>query len=571
MDENVKNNYSSMSELDTKGQTIELDYSNPDHFKIVLDSFGGEEVLKKYQKLSKIILDTKEASNKYSNSKKSILANKINSFQTMNLYTSPIGFEGMNNTIKYSRSKSFPISSNNNYVINSNIINPNATTGIYTAIIEKIDMATGKYVKIANTQHALTHDNLLNSITLSPYTYITLSKKFTLYKTSSILTLFNSGTSKTYYSNRIVKRVRGEDDFVKEIRINKPSVAPNSDNALVTYNRNDPNACESFNNSIEGKNVKVMLTIEGYIQFSGIVDEIVGLSYEATSPEDIVLHYDQKGSVSYNQSFQELSKCFKIDNTKKRIDFTIGPDWNTSIDFKGIHGTDGQEITNNAVVKLHCPLTFNTKIKLDNQIVENPITIIIDSVEGQASKGFSQDATICFIPCIKFWWGCFAKYTKLRMLDSTEKCADEIQVGDLVISGSGKSVKITNIVTGPEEYLMRIEMDDGNTLDVTNNHAISTTKGMISAEDIKSNDFILTPDGNNSKVKFAYPILYNDKVYNFETDSEDNTLIANGLVTGDYVAQNTIRTSLHSKKIELEPDTKELYAEIVTLVDELKE
>ncbi len=94
---------------------------------------------------------------------------------------------------------------------------------------------------------------------------------------------------------------------------------------------------------------------------------------------------------------------------------------------------------------------------------------------------------------------CFAKGTKVRMLDGTEKCIEEIRIGERVRNLRGGGLHGGGTVTYVFQNLVslnrvvRVNFENGNKVICSREHWFLTSEGWRAAETLTQNSLILTP------------------------------------------------------------------------------
>lgn len=204
------------------------------------------------------------------------------------------------------------------------------------------------------------------------------------------------------------------------------------------------------------------------------------------------------------------------------------------------------------------------------------INIISDDSMGDQEEYFIsvQGRTTVIIPPIQIFWGCYGKETLIRVENGDVKRADEIQIGDKLLSYGGKLLTVENILTGEDPEIYRIETADGNYIRVSGGHAMkvydeSLPDGTrVTACCLKTGDMLMGPEGVSEVVKVSVE-SYNDTVYNFvfEGENQPNYIEANGYWSGDYYAQNEEEKK---EPAPLSEESKLLIIEIEKLAEQMK-
>ncbi|MDE5716417.1 MAG: hypothetical protein K2I53_02155 [Lachnospiraceae bacterium] len=156
-----------------------------------------------------------------------------------------------------------------------------------------------------------------------------------------------------------------------------------------------------------------------------------------------------------------------------------------------------------------------------------------------------EGETNVFIPPIEIYWGCFAKDTQIKTADGSTKRADQIGTGDQIPALGGKTLTVTDILTGEDPEIIRIVTEDGKRIRVSGGHAMLVSDDAapegrhMAAARLQAGDRLMTPDGV-SVISEVVTEPYNDMVYNFifEGEEKPNYIEADGFWSGDFYAQN---------------------------------
>lgn len=191
-----------------------------------------------------------------------------------------------------------------------------------------------------------------------------------------------------------------------------------------------------------------------------------------------------------------------------------------------------------------------------------------DTLPNEQPQYYVRDnGTTVYIPPIEIYWGCFAKDTLIRTADGSSKRADQIKSGDQIPALGGRTLTVTEILTGEDPEIIRIVTKDGKRIRVSGGHAMlvvdeATPSGRrAAASQLQAGDKLMTPDGV-SVISEVLTEPYNDMVYNFVFGGEENHnyIEADGFWSGDFYAQNA--------KKEKKP--AQLTEEAMALRDELR-
>ncbi|MBO5154579.1 MAG: hypothetical protein J6C00_09565 [Eubacterium sp.] len=141
------------------------------------------------------------------------------------------------------------------------------------------------------------------------------------------------------------------------------------------------------------------------------------------------------------------------------------------------------------------------------------------------------------IPPVSIMWGCLVENTLISMCDGTQREVRYLRKGDRVKTENGMAT-IRTVWRGLEDQCLTVLMK-GRILQLTPDHPVLTREGWKRADKLEVQDEVKTENGTYAEVAgtriFAFPL----KVYNVSYEQEgDMTLIANGLVVGNFDAQN---------------------------------
>ncbi len=144
--------------------------------------------------------------------------------------------------------------------------------------------------------------------------------------------------------------------------------------------------------------------------------------------------------------------------------------------------------------------------------------------------------------------GCFSKETKIRMADGSDKFIYELDISDKVFNPkTGNSVGIKKLSVGPEFGEMFKISSGFNMVDVTREHPFLTSVGWKQAKDIKVGDELMLAFGDSQKVESVErhkpatpPDVFNLQLDAPESELDDHFVLANGVITGDLLIQQSL-------------------------------
>lgn len=293
-----------------------------------------------------------------------------------------------------------------------------------------------------------------------------------------------------------------------------------ADHTVVFYNRKSHSGWDyDYENVTYSKK-----DINVYMPFSGSV-ELNGTTPDPSNP--VVLDDEEKGIVLQIENMLNGTAAFKAEYlrnvewnvTGSVLTWKFPDDWHTVLRKNNLNCANNMD--------LYCRMWINTTSGFQ-------VPIIIQSKGGE-----HPDPSYKKIPYINIKWGCFAKDVLIKMEDGTSLPVERIKIGDKVMTKGGVRT-VTDVVTGREDQLIHIKSSSMNRINVSLDHPVLTTEGLLPADKLTAGTILITEDGEES-IESLYLVDYNDTVYNLKLDS-GGILIANNFYAGDFDAQNTVNT-----------------------------
>lgn len=316
-----------------------------------------------------------------------------------------------------------------------------------------------------------------------------------------------------------------EDQIVDATTVSAPR-AKNNKQTIVLYGR-EPFAGEvedykyKDNHQKDGK-VKAILPVQGEVVFHDDF-EIKEVCFDSQNAPVLQLLFTTGDSpVLYGGDYQ---KAFRIEGQK--LYFEFDEDWNTEID---VHRFQASTVMN-----LH--LVFKVTVLWKG--LPYTLSIIVESLE----QTNADTPTTAVIEPISIRWGCLGKDTAVTMADGVRKKISDIQIGDIVRTSNGGG-KVTDIYKGYEEEIVCLETTGTNRLFVTDSHPVRTPSGMTPVRRLCAADSILMENGVYEPLATLSKLPYKDMTYNLALEGE-HTFYANGILVGDFEAQNSISNEDH--------------------------
>lgn len=160
------------------------------------------------------------------------------------------------------------------------------------------------------------------------------------------------------------------------------------------------------------------------------------------------------------------------------------------------------------------------------------------------------DATACYsCGVIRDFEGCFPPGVEIALdADGTTKKVEDIAVGDKLWNPVLKTqVAVERVIEGPEVLPIIAVEFSSNLVRMTQGHPVKTKSGVKAAKSLTLEDKVLGSDGEYHSITSlkALPLRENQRVINFvmasgSAESDARMILADGLVTGDYVLQTEI-------------------------------
>lgn len=202
--------------------------------------------------------------------------------------------------------------------------------------------------------------------------------------------------------------------------------------------------------------------------------------------------------------------------------------------------------------------------------LKSVLPILVQFMPGMTPSNETKGNNL-YIPNLYFQWGCFAKDTTLYLKDGNIS-AENVHIGDTLLTREGKYSIVRDIVTGPSNDIYKLTLANGNTIQVTDDHTLCLADGKpLTASNVRIGDLLQTFHVDTgtldaSEVIASDLIPYHDTVYNFVFD-EPTFLVAQGIIAGDNAYQQKIRPVKTTKYKIPKPNTKA--AHLISQLDHL--
>lgn len=223
--------------------------------------------------------------------------------------------------------------------------------------------------------------------------------------------------------------------------------------------------------------------------------------------------------VAVGSSFQ-ASENIKVDATEKEITIQLTQPWQTPFPYGG--ALKPYDFSYEVALELY------TITEGQSQPVLQPRIVAISSLH--------KESCLNPIPHISIRWGCFKEGTRIQMGDGTSLAVEKIAIGDIIKGQEGNN-EVCNVWKGNDDSYIQITMENGGTLCVTKDHPILTSDGWRRAEQL-SCGMALQGEQDPIKITDIREIKETCCMYNLSLKDPDHTLLAEGIVAGDFDRQN---------------------------------
>lgn len=343
----------------------------------------------------------------------------------------------------------------------------------------------------------------------------------------------------------------GEDDIVDNITVEFPNTLKPRDRTIVLYNRTaeahveDPDKVYS-NISVINNKLQFHLPFIGSVRLKQ--GKIIGVDREKAVIK--LQHPEKKTSVTFNKDKDNNWKDikWKYENGYTLLHWTFPEDWKNQLDLKDL--------------SIHTTLDFYACLPLIVNI--NGAEVTVNTYVG---SNIEEDKTHCKIQKVFLQWGCLGKNTLIMMADGTYKIISNLRIGELVNTGKGIA-EIYNIYSGHQLNVVNLETESGKRLLMTNGHPVLTERGWVRAENLNASDKVINAEGKTEALKALFPSIYDDKIYNLQLNTEEHQFVAEGIVVGDFMLQNTKLNGENTDNTSIKGQ-ETLASEFETLVDEI--
>ena len=249
-----------------------------------------------------------------------------------------------------------------------------------------------------------------------------------------------------------------------------------------------------------------------------------------------------------------------------------------------VSGTDKQEIT--VTIAREWNKKFPESVKAGNRtgrlFVQHDMlvrdqnaarTIYAQATVSNQKRNNGGGANEIMAADLYFYWGCLVEGTKILMADGTEKEVQNISMGELVLNGRGEKVKVTNLITGTEEYIYRTYTESGKLISASLLHPFAAQQGDLLLRDFDGKTMLKVKNGDQyvyETVINCYPEKYAGNVYSLELEDtgKEKSIIADGFVTYDNSeVERIIKENYVEENVTLSPEEQEEFDRLKNMLE----
>lgn len=469
----------------------------------------------------------------------------------------------------------------------------------YCLLVKVQDDSTGTYIYQTKLYYENEPMRLLDEVSTSMFPYEKLAGRSFTMTVDALCEAKDGAFAAVSLAPRKIKFAKAvAQSFINKITITDPrwQNGKRQGSIVFLYGRNSIGSVQgdyvggNYLLNVKGNNLRTIIPIKGTIELNPF-KKITSVSIDSYKvgngkfPKSYLDYYVSGGKVIAEHGggikLEDLGGILQkngdltYDSKSNKVSFDLklplksgmlGPyDWDYSLSHAFLNDSSHTCYLNGCFVLRieHEPYMGTTIDQYAIYIYSVPQDPRYPIVYYESGKG----ETNVFIPPIAIYWGCFAKDTQIKMADGSTKQADQIKAGDRIPVLGGRTLTVTNILTGEDPQIIRIMTKDGKRIRVSGGHAMlavdetAPNGRRVAAGRLQAGDRLMTPDGV-SVISEVVTEPYNDVVYNFVFEGEENPnyIEADGFWSGDFYAQN--------RKREKKP--AQLTEEAIALRDELR-
>lgn len=519
-----------LEKIKKNGNYYSHDLSNEQDYHFIMDILGGEEVVKNSSpELFDIINQLR-----HKNVQKRLQKTSCNAGIPTNEFENSAKIRYINYNTQTMLSTASSI----------NLNKPAVTLAI---VGELKDLTSGKsvagYSVFGKDQNELIAQALYESEKLSKSS----DKQFQAISTFMWIT--NDSDSLDFHSCTEVSdvfKINNDSYIVRQLSVDDPDTIHNPKRAhtVIVYDR-QAQVSEDFDYEFKlvssGNEVEIKIPFKGSVE---LTPPFTPKYVDKNQNFKLQIEHSEFGIKSFDTTLWDKIKWSTENN---RLSWQFPDDWGMTLNKKNFtYGLDFKLYCRMEIIADYAGIPFPSPI---------PIVISCDETQG-------GDPSYKMVKPIDIWWGCFAKNTKIYKADGSMVAIDNLQIGDSIMTWQNGDQRIVDIISGFESQLVRIELINGQTISVTEDHPMLSKRGTIRARELSAADILCYGNQEEVAIQYIYPQKYDDIVYNIKLECS-SLIFANGFVAGDFMTQQSRCSRLQSAMLQdshskLQQEFKEL-------------
>ncbi len=130
------------------------------------------------------------------------------------------------------------------------------------------------------------------------------------------------------------------------------------------------------------------------------------------------------------------------------------------------------------------------------------------------------------------------KTMRILMADGSMKEIADVIIGDAILNDQYASVIVREVYCGREDVICCVKLNDGSVLRVTAEQPVLTENGFSRVAELEVGNLILGAKAPQTVLQIMKE-EYGDMVFNLLLDSQSHSIICEGVIVGDFCAQET--------------------------------
>lgn len=134
------------------------------------------------------------------------------------------------------------------------------------------------------------------------------------------------------------------------------------------------------------------------------------------------------------------------------------------------------------------------------------------------------------IPVIEAQLDCFGQGTMIRMADGSQKAVEELKAGEMVQTRDGGSASVKEVKVQDERQLLGLYLDNGETVFLTDGHAVNTANGIYPVYRLREGQDVITEHGTGKICQILPKCERRYTVYSLSLEGDEEWLYAGGMM-----------------------------------------